>query len=341
MKKHAFESLAIKDLQLKNRIVMPPMCMYSSDASGRAKDFHKVHYGSRAIGGAGLIIQEATAVVRNGRISNEDLGIWEDAQVDDLAEVVRLIHAGGARAAIQLAHAGRKCETDDAFTVAPSSFAFSDDYRIPHELTIDEIETIVASFGLAAERAVRAGYDALEIHGAHGYLIHEFLSPLSNRRTDAFGGSFENRLRFLKAVIGAIRQVWPRERALLLRLSASDYLQGGIDLEETIQIIDQVKDDVDLFDISSGGLLAAPVRSFPGYQVEFAGEIRKRCQVATIAVGLIIRMEHVENILGSGKADLVALGRELLRNPYWPIQHSSPGEVPGCPIPEQYERAWK
>lgn len=341
MKKHAFESLAVKDLDLKNRIVMPPMCMYSSDASGRAKDFHKVHYGSRAIGGAGLIIQEATAVVRNGRISNEDLGIWEDAQVEDLTEVVRLIHAGGARAAIQLAHAGRKCETDDAITVAPSSFAFSDDYRIPHELTIAEIEAIIASFGLAAERAARAGYDALEIHGAHGYLIHEFLSPLANRRTDAYGGSFENRLRFLRAVIGAIRQVWPHKRALLLRLSASDYLQGGLDLEETIRIIDQVKGDVDLFDISSGGLLAAPVRSFPGYQVDFAGEIRKRCQVPTIAVGLIIRMEHVENILGSGKADLVALGRELLRNPYWPIQHSSPGEVPGCPIPEQYERAWK
>jgi len=196
-----FDAFQIKNLALKNRIVMPPMCMYSSNAEGQALDFHRVHYGARAVGGAGLIIQEATAVAPNGRLSNEDLGIWSDEHVPVLASLVSLIHAGGAKAGIQLAHAGRKADSADLFSVAPSSFPFSEDYPIPHELSVTEIGSVVAAFGQAARRAALAGYDTLEIHAAHGYLIHEFLSPLANRRTDSYGGSLPNRLRFLQDVI--------------------------------------------------------------------------------------------------------------------------------------------
>lgn len=334
----AFEPFKLKNLALKNRIVMAPMCMYSSDGSGRVQEFHKVHYGSRAIGGSSLIIQEATAVTPNGRISSDDLGIWSDEHVEGLSEVVRLIHAGGAMAGIQLAHAGRKCEAQGERTVAPSRLHFSDDYPVPHELSQAEILDLVEAFGQAAERASRAGYDTLEIHGAHGYLIHQFLSPLSNHRTDEYGGSPVKYLSFLQAVIDAIRAVWPADKALILRLSASDYLEGGLGIEETIRIVDAVKDRVDLIHLSSGGLLSAPIHSFPGYQVRFSEEVKKRCGVPTITVGLITSMAQVEEILGNERADLVALGRELLRDPYWPLHHGSRDS--GTPVPEQYKRAW-
>ncbi len=336
-----FEPFNIKDLALKNRIVMPPMCMYSSDATGQVLDFHRIHYGTRAVGGAGLIIQEATAVSPEGRLSNEDLGIWNDGQIDGLASLVRLVHAGGAKAGIQLAHAGRKAESDNPESYAPSAFPFSDHYRVPEELTAEGIRRLTDAFSQAARRAAAAGYDALEIHGAHGYLIHEFLSPLSNRRTDGYGGSLDNRARFLREVVAAIRREWPANRALLLRLSATDYLAGGLTIEDTQAIVNLVKADVDLFHLSSGGLLTASFRTFPGYQVRLAESVRRECQVPTIAVGLITSQEQVEEILGNSRADLVALGRELLRNPYWPIRHSVLGQEAGCPIPEQYERAWK
>lgn len=279
----AFESIMIKNLELKNRIVMPPMCMYSYNDNGQALDFHRVHYGTRAIGGAALIIQEATAVTRQGRISENDLGIWEDNQIDGLASIVQQIHNGGAYAGIQLAHAGRKCKATNEQSVAPSSFHFSDQYPVPHALRPDEINETILAFQNAARRAAVAGYDMLEIHGAHGYLIHEFLSPLSNRRNDEYGGSFDNRLRFLQEVIEAIRAVWPSDRVLAIRLSATDYQEGGLDIQETIRIVNQIKSEINLFHLSSGGLDISALQAspgfklFPGYQVGFSEAVRSAC----------------------------------------------------------------
>ncbi len=337
---YAFTPYTVKDLTVKNRIMMAPMCTYSSNFEGEALDFHRVHYGSRAVGGTGLIIQEATAVLPNGRISDRDLGIWDDKQVEGLRSLVQLIHDGGAAAGIQLAHAGRKCGVADTRTVAPSAVTFSSDYPEPHAMAREEIAEAVRAFGRAAARAAQAGYDLLEIHGAHGYLIHEFLSPLSNLRTDEYGGTLENRVRFLQEVVAEIRRFWPAERALALRLSATDYLGGGLTIADTCQIVDLVKADVDLFHLSSGGLLPAQMPVFPGYQVAFAETVKKTCGVPTIAVGLIKSIHQVEEILGNERADFVALGRELLRSPYWPIQHCKPDAEAGCPIPEPYRRAW-
>ncbi|MDD2375369.1 MAG: NADPH dehydrogenase NamA [Eubacteriales bacterium] len=330
----------IGSLKLKNRIVMAPMCMYSSNNEGLVKDFHRVHYGTRAIGGTGLIIQEATAVTPQGRISSNDLGIWENDHIPGLTSIVNLIHEGGAAAGIQLAHAGRKCEAENETTIAPSALSFSTDYRMPEEMTIEQINETIEAFRLAASRADQAGYDLLEIHGAHGYLIHEFLSPLSNQRSDQYGGSLINRTRFLIEIISAIRSVWPEPKPLIVRLSASDYLQNGIDLKQTMEIINLAKASIDGWHISSGGLLNAPIKTYPGYQVGMAETIRHTCQVPVIAVGLINSLEQVEEIIGNGRADLVALGRELLRNPYWPIRHLAPNTPNENLIPEQYLRGW-
>lgn len=337
----AFEAYKLKDLELKNRIVMAPMCMYSSDNSGEVLDFHRVHYGSRAIGGTGLIIQEATAVTSQGRISSWDLGIWDDSQIEGLASVVKLVHEGGAAAGIQLAHAGRKCEADDEVPIGPSSIKFSEEYPIPKEMSIAKIRETVEAFGQAARRADEAGYDLIELHGAHGYLIHEFMSPLSNQRTDEYGGSLVNRVRFLSEITAEVRKYWPEHKPLIIRLSASDYLEGGLDLDQTIEIVNMVKAEINAFHISSGGLLNAPIKAYPGYQVGMAEKIRQTCNVPVIAVGLINSIEQVEEILGGERADLVALGRELLRNPYWPIRHCTPDSSAGCPIPEQYLRGWR
>ncbi|NLM78938.1 MAG: NADPH dehydrogenase NamA [Ruminococcaceae bacterium] len=337
---HTYESYQIKNLHLKNRLVMAPMCMYRSDISGQAKDFHRIHYGTRAFGGTGLIIQEATAVTANGRISGRDLGLWEDRQTPGLASIVSQIHEGGAKAGIQLAHAGRKCTVAEEQIVAPSSLACDEESRLPHELSQAEIAEVVLAFSDAARRAAEAGYDVLEIHAAHGYLIHEFLSPLSNQRTDEYGGPLENRLRFLQEIITAVRQVWPTGQVLLIRLSATDYLPGGLDIQETVRMVDQIKNQVDLIHLSSGGLLTVPFRTYPGYQVGFAETVRSKCQVPTIAVGLISCLEQVEDILGNGRADLVALGRELLRHPYWPLNNRCTDQDEGCPVPEPYKRAF-
>lgn len=338
---YTYQPFTIKDLNLKNRIVMPPMCMYSSDETGKVKDFHKIHYPTRAVGGAGLIIVEATAVAPNGRISDQDLGLWEDGQIAGMAEIVRLIHGAGAKAGIQLAHAGRKCESADPVTIAPSSFPFNEAYRVPQALSADEIYQVVSSFGQAAGRALAAGFDTIELHGAHGYLIHEFLSPLANRRTDGYGGALENRIRFLQEILTSVHNVWPAEKPVQIRLSASDFLEGGLNIDQTVQIVSLLKSQADLFHISSGGLLSAPIRPYPGYQIHFTEAVKIACQVPTIAVGLISKLEQAEEILGSGRADLVALGRELLRNPYWPISQRLTHKTVDCPVPEPYERAFK
>lgn len=335
----AFSDYRLKNLYLRNRIVMPPMCMYSSGQDGMVTDFHRVHYATRAIGGVGLIIQEATAVLPNGRISDQDLGIWSDLQVPGLSDLVHSVQSYGAAYGIQLGHAGRKCDSASDQPVAPSAIAVDDDYRVPEALSLEGIQEVVAAFGRAAARAQAAGYDLIEIHGAHGYLIHEFLSPISNHRVDAYGGPLENRVRLLKEILLSVRSVWPAEKPVCLRLSASDYLEGGIDIDETVRIVDQVKDVVDIIHVSSGGLQKAPIKLYPGYQVRFSETIKSRCQVPTIAVGLITDLTHADEIIGNHRADLVALGRELLRNPYWPLKQSMKDKRISLVFPRQYERS--
>lgn len=295
------------------------MCMYSSDDQGMVQDFHRLHYGARALGGVGLIILEATAVVPNGRISSRDLGIWDDSHIEGLKSIVDNVKPHGAQIGIQLAHAGRKCESDDEYIVAPSPIPYSDDYRWPKKLSKEDIDEIVNQFKAAAERAEKAGFDLIEIHGAHGYLISEFLSPLSNKREDEYGGSRENRTRFLKEILAAIKIVWPEEKPISLRVSADDYVKNGMDKEEMAKIIDLVKDDVDVIHVSSGGVVSANIDAYPGYQVKHSQYIKEKCNVSTIAVGLITEYSHIEEIIGNNRADLVALGRELLRDPFFPL----------------------
>ncbi|WP_422485319.1 NADPH dehydrogenase NamA [Gudongella sp. DL1XJH-153] len=336
----AFEKYTLKDMEIRNRIVMPPMCMYSSDDTGSVQEFHKMHYGARAIGGTGLIIQEATAVEPRGRISDRDLGLWSDDQLEGMKNLVEIIKGYGAKAGIQLAHAGRKSESISAIPVAPSPIPFSDDYRTPHELGIEEIKEVREKFKEAAKRALLAGYDLVEIHAAHGYLIHEFLSPITNRRTDQYGGSLENRTRFLKEVIQAVKEVWPDEKPLIIRVSATDYLPGGIDGDEIVRIVDQVKKEIDMVHVSSGAIAPAQMNLYPGYQVQFAEKIRKECDIPTIAVGLIKNFDQVEEILQNERADLVALGREILRNPNWVWSNMHDHDIE-TKYPDQYFRAFK
>ena len=333
------EEYSIKNLLLRNRIVMPPMCMWQADNNGLVNQKHFVHYVTRAVGGAGLIIVEATAVSSEGRIEPKDLGIWNEEQKNSFKTLVGACHQYGAKMALQLAHAGRK-GFDDAHIVAPSALAFSSEYGVPHELTKPEILQKVDDFKTAALRAVEAGFDMIEIHAAHGYLIHEFLSPLTNKRTDEFGGSLENRVRFLKRILEGIREVIPANILLEMRVSASDYQAGGIDIDEMVKIVDQVKNLLDLVHVSSGGLTENPVKSYPGYQVEFSRIIKEKCGIPTIAVGLIDSPNLAEEIIENGRADLVALGRALLRNPYWALNVANANKSNAF-IPEMYKRGFQ
>lgn len=336
----SLSSFKIKNLELNNRVVMPPMCMYSSDNDGYVKDFHQVHYVTRALGGVGLIIMEATAIVPNGRISNRDLGIWEDGHIKGLKSVVNKSKAYGSKIGIQLAHAGRKSDSEDEFIVAPSAIKHSEDYEIPRELSIDHIKEVILAFKNAARRAEEAGFDTIEIHGAHGYLIHQFLSPISNKRTDEYGGNIENRVRFLKEILHSVKEVWPAEKPIFLRVSADDYVQGGIDKEEMVKIVNLVKEDLDIIHVSSGGVQDADINIFPGYQVTHAETIKRECNVPVIAVGLIKKFDHVEEILSNNRADLVALGRELLRNPFFVLEMAKSRNLEDFPYPRQYKRSF-
>jgi NADPH2 dehydrogenase len=333
-----FEPLEIRGVTLRNRIVMSPMCMYSCpEQDGKVQDWHLVHYPSRAVGGAGLLIVEATAVQPEGRISNEDLGIWEDGHVEGLKHLTGLIRQHGAAAGIQLAHAGRKSETDgDIF--APSAIAFSDRYKTPKEMTEDDIKKTVTAFRDAAVRAKEAGFDVIELHGAHGYLLNEFLSPLSNRRTDHYGGSADNRYRIVRETIDAVREVW--DGPLFVRISASDYTDGGMTPEDYVQMAAWMKEQgVDLIDVSSGAVVPARISAYPGYQVPFSETVRNGADVMTGAVGLIEEPAHAEEIVQNGRADLVLLGRELLRDPYWPRRAAKELDEE-IQAPVQYERGW-
>lgn len=330
----------IKDLELNNRILMPPMCMYSASETGYAQDFHQVHYGARALGGVGLIILEATAVAPNGRISNRDLGIWDDSHIEGLKSIVNICKDYGTKMGIQLAHAGRKSDSGDEYIVGPSAIKHSNDYEMPKELTKEDIRGLVSAFKEAARRADEAGFHVIEIHGAHGYLIHEFLSPISNKRTDEYGETIENRVRFLKEILHSVKQVWPAEKPIILRVSADDYMEDGIDKEEIVKIINLIKEDIDVVHVSSGGIQDADIDIFPGYQVSHAETIKEECNVPVIAVGLITEFEQVEEILSNNRADLVALGRELLRNPFFVLNMAKHNDDPDFPYPRQYKRSF-
>ena len=331
---HLFDSFKLRDIVLGNRIGIPPMCQYSA-RDGVAADWHFVHYGSRAVGGAALMIVEATAVTPEGRISPGDLGLWTDEQIEPLARIARFSREQGCVAAIQLAHAGRKAsvglgwqaqgtlsESNGGWaTVAPSSVPFGEGYAVPHELDVAGIERIVAQFAAGTRRTLEAGFETVEIHAAHGYLLHQFLSPLSNRRTDAYGGSFENRTRLVREVVATVRAEWPERLPLLIRLSATDWSDGGWNAEETIELCRTLKGlGVDLVDVSSAGLLpTAKIPVGPGFQTEFAARIRREAGVPTAAVGLITSPAQADHIVRTGQADVVLIGREILRSPYWPL----------------------
>jgi len=315
-----FDAFSVKKLILKNRIVMPPMCNYSSDRSGLAKDWHFVHYASRAVGGVGLIIQESTGVEDGGRISSRDLGLWQDEQIEALKRIIAIAHLHGAKMGVQLNHAGRKSEVEYLQPVAPSAIAFSEKHRVPQELTKAGIGCIVEMFAAAATRAVEAGYDAIEIHGAHGYLINQFLSPLSNKRQDEYGGSPENRVRLLGEIVAAVHQVIPGDMPLIVRISAHDYTPGGNEPEDLAAMLNMVKDKgIDIVHVSSGGVTATAPRFYPGYQIPFALTIKEKTGLPVIGGGLVTAPIQAQQVIKAG-VDLVFLGRELLRTPYWPLQ---------------------
>lgn len=311
-----FSEYKIRDLVLKNRVVMPPMCMNMAE-DGHPTDFHFIHYGNAALGEIGLIIVEATGVTPEGRILERDLGIWKDDQIEGHRKIVELSKKYGSSIGIQLGHAGRKCGIESLTPLAPTAERFSEAYAVPKEMTKEDIEGIKKAFKEAAVRSLEAGYELIELHGAHGYLIHQFLSPLSNKRTDEYGGSRENRVRFLREVTDEVKSVLPKGFPLILRVSASDYVEGGIDIEEMVEIINLVRKDFDMIHVSSGGLdVRQEIGLFPGYQVKFSEIIRNRCSIPTITVGLITEISQVEEILQNERADLVALGRVLLRDPF-------------------------
>lgn len=332
---NTFKSYTLKNTLLKNRIVMPPMCVYSSDETGIANNFHYTHYVTRAIGGVGLIIVESTGVVKNGRTTDADLGIWDDAQINALKNIVEGVKKYGSKIAIQLNHAGRKYTGIAGEVVAPSPIKFDEKSLLPKELTKSEIKQIIVNFKEAAIRADKAGFDTIEIHGAHGYLIHQFLSPLSNLREDEYGGNIKNRTRLLKEVLEAVTEVWPKEKPILLRVSSNDYKDGGITLNDMEEIINEVREYIDMVHVSTGGLIPALINVYPGYQLNYSNTLKEKCNIPTIAVGLITDINMAEEIISNDRADLVAIGRELLRNPYFVLNQAKIKNI-DIEYPEQY-----
>ncbi len=349
-----FSPFTQRGVTLRNRIVVSPMCQYSC-TEGFATDWHLVHLGSRAVGGAAVVVAEATAVEARGRISPQDLGLWQEMHIEPLARVAAFLCAHGAVPAVQLAHAGRKASTARPWeggqpvpqtqggwpVVAPSAVPFAADHPVPLELDAGGIAAVIEAFAAAARRARAAGFEIVELHAAHGYLLHQFLSPLSNRRTDRYGGPFENRIRLLAEVVDAVRAVWPERLPLWVRVSATDWAeQGGWDLPQTVALAQALKlRGVDLFDCSSGGTLPqAKIPWGPGFQVRFAEAVRREAGVATGAVGFITQPDQAEKIVAEGRADVILLARQFLRDPYWPL-HAA--RVLGAAVawPVQYQRA--
>jgi 2,4-dienoyl-CoA reductase-like NADH-dependent reductase (Old Yellow Enzyme family) len=349
-----FTPFRLRGTELKNRIVVSPMCEYSAK-DGHPTHWHLVHLGSRAVGGAALVFTEATAVSAIGRISPQDTGIYMDSHVEAWRPIVEFLHEQGSLSGIQLAHAGRKASTDLPWLggapiaphdggwkpVAPSALPFDDGYTVPKALSLVEIDQVVADFVAAAQRALQAGFQVVEIHSAHGYLLHEFLSPFSNQRNDEYGGSFENRIRLLLRVAKSVREVWPERQPVFVRISATDWKEDGWDLPQSIELARQLKGvGVDLVDVSSGGVIpGVRIPLGPGYQVPFAEAIRREAGIATGTVGMILEAAQADTIISTGQADVVLLARELLRDPYWPRRAA---QALGAKIkpPVQYERAW-
>ncbi|WP_341959651.1 NADH:flavin oxidoreductase/NADH oxidase [Pseudomonas sp. RC10] len=349
------ESFTLRELTLRNRIVVSPMCQYSAQ-DGLANDWHLVHLGSRAVGGAGLIFTEAAAVTEDGRITPEDLGLWNDEQIAPLQRITRFITAQGAVAGIQLAHAGRKASTwrpwlgkqgsipadQGGWTPwGPSKIAFDPKHTPPTPLDTTQIKEVVEAFVAAAKRALTAGFSVVEIHAAHGYLLHQFLSPVSNQRQDEYGGSFENRIRLTLEVTQAVRNVWPQALPLFVRVSATDWVEDGWNPDETVELAKRLKTlGADLVDVSSGGTAAnAEIPVGPGYQTQFAERVKKESQIATGTVGMITEPAQAEHILRTGQADLILLARELLRDPYWPLHADDDLNGRQATWPAQYQRA--
>lgn len=344
-----FSPLQLRSVRLKNRVAMSPMCQYSSE-NGKVGEWHLLHYPTRAAGGVGLVVVEATAVEQRGVISPDDLGIWSDEHVAGLKELAARIKAAGGVPGIQIAHAGRKAGTQSPWKggkplhqwtpVAPSEIAFHEGWMVPRALDVIGLEQVKEAFKKGARRALEAGFEVLELHMAHGYLLHSFLSPLSNRRTDQYGGSFDNRARFPLEVVRAVRQVWPEELPLLVRVSASDWAEGGWGAEDTVAFAGRLKKlDVDLLDCSSGGAVpGAKIPVGPGYQVAFAQQVRQSTGLPTAAVGLITEAVQAEQILQEGASDLIMLGRVLLANPYWAFTAAK--TVGDRVWPPQYDRAF-
>jgi len=337
-----FSPIVIKGTEFKNRIAMSPMCMHSADKNGSVTDFHLVHYGARALGGAGLIFPETCAVLPNGQLGPGDLGIWSDSHVPGLTRLVDVIHSMGAKAGIQIGHAGRKQGFPDMVSVAPSAIPYSEEETVPQALSLDGIQGIVASFRAAAVRAREAGFDVIEVHTAHGYLLNEFLSPLANVREDQYGGSHENRYRVVREVIDAVRQEW--KGPLFVRISSTDYAEGGNTPEDFLTYGRWMKEQaVDLIDCSSGGIAPAVVNVFPNYQVSAAELLRSPLDIKTGAVGLIQTGRQAEEILQNGRADMVLIGREMLKDPFWARTAGDDLQV-AIPVPAQYTRygsAWQ
>ncbi|APZ43689.1 NADH:flavin oxidoreductase/NADH oxidase [Acidihalobacter ferrooxydans] len=348
-----FTPIRLRGLDIRNRIFVSPMCQYSS-TDGMPNDWHLVHLGSRAVGGAGLVMTEAAAVSPEGRISAQDLGIWNDAQAAALRPIADFIRAHGAVPAIQLAHAGRKASTAPPWDgggpvhasaggwtpVGASAVAFAEGHHVPHALDEAGIEQIIEQFVNAAQRALHAGFEVVEVHAAHGYLLHSFLSPLSNQREDAWGGSLDNRMRLPLAVASAVRDNWPDDRPVFVRISATDWADGGWDLAQSVVFAERLREHgIDLVDCSSGGLVPdAKIPVAPGFQTPFAQTIRERAEIPTGAVGLITAAEQAEHALATGQADVVLLARELLRDPYWPL-HAAHTLGADLDWPQQYARA--
>jgi 2,4-dienoyl-CoA reductase-like NADH-dependent reductase (Old Yellow Enzyme family) len=357
---HLFAPLTLRGVTLRNRIAVSPMCQYSSE-DGFASDWHVVHLGSRAVGGASLVFTEASAVEERGRISPQDLGIWKDAHIEALERVTKFIRGQGAVAGIQLAHAGRKASTlrpwdmrqgvpalveaaDGGWTpVAPSAIPFAPGYGTPTELSTEELGDVVRAFGAAARRALEAGFETIELHAAHGYLIHEFLSPISNHRSDRYGGDFAGRTRLMNEVVDEVRRHWPERLPLFVRISSTDWAEeGGWDVDQSVELSRSLRDrGVDLVDCSSGGMLpCASIPLGPGYQTPFAERIRRESGIATGAVGMITSPAQADHIVRTGQADMVLLAREMLRDPYWPSRAARELGQETVPAPVQYVRAW-
>lgn len=352
-----FSPLTLKSITLRNRIGVSPMCMYSAE-NGYANDWHFVHYGARAAGGAGLIIGEATAVSPEGRITPGDLGLWEDGQVEPLARIVSFMKSQGSVPGLQIAHAGRKASADLPWKggahlpnnaggwtpIAPSAIAFGGDLnKVPQEMSLADITRVQAKFVATAKRALAAGFEWLELHSAHGYLSHEFLSPISNHRTDQYGGNFENRIRFTLETARALRAVWPEKLPLTARISCTDWVEGGWTVEESVELSRRFKTEgFDLIDCSSGGMVGhAKIPVGPGYQVQFAERIRREAQIATAAVGMISEPAQADEIIRTDKADIVLLARAELNDPHWPLHAAKTlGRSDAIKAPSQYLRAF-